>query len=76
MDPVDAKGAARMVGRSRSWFYEHWKGLKKAGFPDPLPVSKKWDPTAIEAWKARQGRMGQAVLAAHEEQARNRAFGI
>jgi predicted DNA-binding transcriptional regulator AlpA len=76
MDAVDAKGAARMIGRSRSWFYLHRKELKKAGFPEALPVSEKFDPTAIEAWKARQGRMGQAVPEAREEEARNRAFGL
>jgi predicted DNA-binding transcriptional regulator AlpA len=61
MDPIDAAGAARKLGRSRSWFYEHREELEKKGFPPPIPVSKRWDPGAIDAWKDHQAKMAHAV---------------
>lgn len=76
MDPIDVAGAARKLGRSRSWFYQHRDELEKRGFPAPIPVSKRWDPDAIDAWKARQARMAQAIHAHAAEPAVDDAFGI
>ena len=76
MDPIDAAGAARKLGRSRSWFYEHRDELEKKGFPPPIPVCNRWDPTAIDAWKDRQTRMVQTVQAHVAKPSLDEAFGL
>lgn len=76
MDPIDATGAARMLGRSRAWFYAHLDELAKRGFPEPLPISRRWDPDAIDAWKARFRRTGDAVRAYAEDAGIDSLFGL
>lgn len=76
MDPIDATDAAKLLGRSRAWFYAHIDELLKRGFPDKLPVCGRWDPVAIGAWKARQATMRQAVQAHVAKSAIDEAFGL
>lgn len=36
--------------KSLDWFYRHVKGMRKRGFPKPVP-GMGYDPLAIEAWQ-------------------------
>lgn len=76
MKPVNAAGAAEMLGRSRAWFYDHLDELAQRGFPAPLPVCGRWDPVAIGDWKARQSTIGQAVQTHAANSAIDEAFGL
>lgn len=76
MNPIDATGAAKMLGRSRAWFYAHLEELAERGFPDALPVCGRWDPVAIEAWKTRSARMYGAVRAHRDDCDIDRLFGL
>lgn len=76
MNPVNAAGAAKMLGRSRAWFYAHLEELAKRGFPDPLPVCGRWDPAAIDAWKTRSARMDCAVHAHRDDSDIDQLFGL
>jgi hypothetical protein len=76
MDAVDVAGAARMIGRSRSWFYKHRNELRKVGFPEELPISKRFDVPAIVAWKERQGELLRDTRDHAAKFALDDAFGI
>jgi predicted DNA-binding transcriptional regulator AlpA len=53
----DAAAVAKRLGRSRSWFYEHRAELERCGFPLPLPVVRRWNPPAVDAWVDAGGKM-------------------
>lgn len=64
MEDIDARAVAKRLGRSLSWFYAQRAELERAGFPPPLPVTRRWNATAIDAWRGCQSRM-PAAAAAH-----------
>ena len=41
---------AEMLGKSRAWFYRHRGELRAAGFPEPLPVIKRWNIDQVSDW--------------------------
>lgn len=46
---------AAKLGRDRAWFCRNKKRLiRKEGFPPMLPVVRRWDEAAIDAWLNRQ----------------------
>ena len=47
---LTAGEVARLLGRSRSWFYAHQERLKASGFPTPNPVTGRWDRKAVDSW--------------------------
>lgn len=51
---LDAGEVAAILGRSKSWFYEHRPRLEAAGFPPKNPLTGTWDAHAIHAWWNRQ----------------------
>lgn len=50
-EPISAaKVARRFFGRSPAWFSVHRSELEAKGFPQPIPLSGTYSPTAIQAW--------------------------
>ena len=63
---VSLKGVADILGVSIDWMHRHVRELRdKHGFPQPLPVLRRYDPIAIEAWLDCQRRA--AAVAAEVE---------
>lgn len=52
---LTAPQAARYIGRSPSWFYEHRAQLATEGFPARLPMVDAYDRAAIDDWLDRLG---------------------
>ena len=47
---TDVEVAAKL-GRDRAWFARNKKRLiEKEGFPPMLPILRRWDEAAIDAW--------------------------
>lgn len=47
---LSVKEVADLLGRSVSWFYLHRDELTEVGFPEPMPIVKKWDEASVRAW--------------------------
>jgi hypothetical protein len=45
---------AAALGHSVQWFYQRARALRAAGFPQPLPIVRRYDPAAVRAWIDRQ----------------------
>lgn len=73
---LNAKGVAKKLGCSRSWFYAHRKELEARGFPTALPVLKRWNEDAIDAWIERQSKMVVAASAHVGEKQFDALFGL
>ncbi|MEO1065429.1 MAG: helix-turn-helix domain-containing protein [Actinomycetota bacterium] len=60
VEPFLARGltaaeVAKLLGRSRSWFYAHRDRLEAAGFPKPNRITGRWDRRAVDRWCDRFG---------------------
>ena len=48
---LDDVQVAAKLGRDREWFHRNKKRLiEEEGFPKPLPILRRWDEAAIDAW--------------------------
>lgn len=47
---LSAREAAQLLGRSRSWFYAHQDRLYRSGFPQPIPVVRRWSRDLVMAF--------------------------
>lgn len=48
---LDEVQVAAKLGRNRQWFASNKKRLiEEEGFPKPLPILRRWDEAAIDAW--------------------------
>lgn len=73
---LNAKGVAKKLGVSRSWFCVHREELEARGFPAKLPVLKRWNEDAIDAWLARQSKMVAAASVHVGEKQFDALFGL
>lgn len=55
---LTAREVAALLGHTYGWFMRRRKALGKHGFPEPLdmPGQHRWDPRAIDLWRAGQAR--------------------
>lgn len=73
---LDVAGVARRLNRSRAWLYANRRRLETAGFPVPLPIVGRWDPAAVDAWIAAQGRTDAAIRRGAAKERLDAAFGV
>lgn len=66
---IDTESVAKILGRSRTWFYVRRKNLEKLGFPKPHPVIRRYDSTLIHRWVD-----GQSFLSHPDENPFDGAF--
>jgi predicted DNA-binding transcriptional regulator AlpA len=64
------------LGRSRAWMYANLAKLKRAGFPEALPIIGRWPRARIDAWIEAQGKMATAARQHAAKQSLSAAFGI
>lgn len=47
---IDTEGVAKILGRSRAWFYARRRSLENIGFPRPHPIIKRYNSVLIQKW--------------------------
>lgn len=57
---IDTQSVAKILGRSRAWFYARRRSLENLGFPRPHPIIKRYDSHLIERWVDGQGFLSDA----------------
>lgn len=57
---IGTKDAAKVLGRSRAWFYAQRRSLEKLGFPTPHPIIGRYDSKLIQKWVDGQGFLSHA----------------
>lgn len=65
---LTSRDVAALLGVTREYFYRRRATLEAKGFPPPIPaLGNRWDPTAIDAWLARERGEAPAEPAGWEE---------
>lgn len=57
---IDTRSVAKILGRSRAWFYARKKSLEKLGFPSPHPIIGRYDLALVQRWIDGQGFLSHA----------------